>query len=473
MPYTAEQNGVAEHRHQTFATQALSAHHQSSYPHSFWGHAILNSAYIKNFLPSSAIDNRTPFELFYGELPDVSHLCPFGCLAYAHIPDDNCHKYKFVSRRCFLLGHVKDAGYLLWDPATRQTVCSRNVHFDESLFYGTPNSVVSPLVELYNQHTLMQQSTSALPRPLSTSEDTPEITLTGPSTISVGVLPDSAPSIPEPSQPFPQSNNNILPVTTTEDPVETVPSPEPRHSTRQHIDTRAAVPRSVAIPTKNVPVQRRWTYVPVTVEEKIDEEQSSGTTPTPNVIEHSARQASSMDSNKIDGRKLTPKTIAAAHSSTDFSHWESAMTEELASLEEKGVGVLTPLPPGRKAVGSRWVYSHKYDENDQIARHKARVIAQGFMQIEGLDYTDTFTPIAKYDTVRALLSMVTKFDLELDQMDVKTAFLNGQLDEEIYMHQPPGFKDPEHLDWVWKLLKAIYGLKQAGCQWNKTLNDFL
>jgi transposase InsO family protein len=473
MPYTAEQNGVAERGHQTIATRALSAHHQSGFPRSFWGHAILNSAYIKNFLPSSAIDNRTPFELFYGELPDVSHLRPFGCLAYAHIPDDNRHKYEFVSRRFFLLGHVKDAGYLLWDPATRQTVRSRNVHFDESIFYGTPNSVVSPLVELYNQRTLMQQSTSALPHPLPTSEDTPEITLTGPSTVPVGVLPDSAPLIPEPSQPFPQSNNNILPVTTTEDPVETAPSPELRRSTRQRIDTRPAVPRSVAIPTKSVPVQRRWTYVPVTIEEEIDEEQSSGTTLTPNVIEHSARQASSMDSNKIDGRKLPPKTIAAARSSTDFGHWESAMTEELASLEEKGVGVLTPLPPGRKAVGSRWVYSHKYDENGQIARHKARLVAQGFSQIEGLDYTDTFAPVAKYDTVRALLSMVAKFDLELDQMDVKTAFLNGQLDEEIYMRQPPGFEDPEHPDWVWKLLKAIYGLKQAGRQWNKTLDDFL
>jgi len=187
-------------------------------------------------------------------------------------------------------------------------------------------------------------------------------------------------------------------------------------------------------------------YVPVTVEEEIDEEQSSGTTPTPNVIEHSARQASSMDSNKIDGWKLPPKTIAAAHSSTDFAYWESAMTEELASLEEKGVGVLTPLPPGRKAVGSWWVYSHKYDENGQIACHKAHLIAQGFMQIEGLDYTNTFAPIAKYNTVHVLLSMVAKFDLELDQMDVKTAFLNGQLDEEIYMHQPPGFKDPDHPD---------------------------
>jgi hypothetical protein len=101
------------------------------------------------------------------------------------------------------------------------------------------------------------------------------------------------------------------------------------------------------------------------------------------------------------------------------------------------------------------------------------LVAQGFSQVEGLDYTETFAPVAKYDTTCAFLSMVAKFDLELDQMDVKTAFLNGGLDEDIYMAQPPGFEDSEYPDWVWKLLKAIYGLKQAGRQWNKTLDDYL
>jgi hypothetical protein len=149
------------------------------------------------------------------------------------------------------------------------------------------------------------------------------------------------------------------------------------------------------------------------------------------------------------------------------------MLEELASLQEKGTGVLVPLPPGRKAVGSRWVYAYKYDENGQIVRYKARLVAQGFSQVEGLDFTETFAPVAKHDATRAFLSMVAKFDLELDQMDVKTAFLNGGLDEDIYMRQPPGFEDSKHPDWVWKLLKAIYGLKQDGRQLNKTLDDYL
>jgi hypothetical protein len=134
---------------------------------------------------------------------------------------------------------------------------------------------------------------------------------------------------------------------------------------------------------------------------------------------------------------------------------------------------LVPLPAGRKAIGSRWVFSVKSDEDGNITRHKARFVAQGYTQVEGIDYTETFASVAKYDTVRILLALAAKFDLELDQMDVRTAFLNAELKEDIYLKQPAGFEDPEHPDWVWKLEKALYGLKQAGYEWNQTLDEYL
>jgi hypothetical protein len=132
-----------------------------------------------------------------------------------------------------------------------------------------------------------------------------------------------------------------------------------------------------------------------------------------------------------------------------------------------------PLPEGRKAIGSRWVFSVKSDEDGNVIRHKARFVAQGYTQVEGIDYTETFAAVAKYDTVRILLALAAKFDLELDQMDVRTAFLNAELKEDIYLKQPAGFEDPEHPDWVWKLEKALYGLKQAGYEWNQTLDEYL
>jgi hypothetical protein len=98
---------------------------------------------------------------------------------------------------------------------------------------------------------------------------------------------------------------------------------------------------------------------------------------------------------------------------------------------------------------------------------------QGYTQIEGIDYMETFAAIAKYDTICILLALAVKFDLKLDQMDIQTAFLNAELKEDIYLKQPTGFEDPEHPDWIWKLEKALYRLKQAGYKWNQTLDEYL
>jgi hypothetical protein len=148
MPYTPQQNDIAECSHQTVVTCALNMHHLSGFPRSFWGWAILNSAHIKNMLPLSSLTGRTPFEAFYGQLPDLSYIHPFGCLAYVHVPDDTCHKYNYVSWHCFLLSHVRNAGYILWDPSSKCTIRSCHVQFDEHVFYGDP--APSPLTPLLN-----------------------------------------------------------------------------------------------------------------------------------------------------------------------------------------------------------------------------------------------------------------------------------------------------------------------------------
>jgi hypothetical protein len=134
---------------------------------------------------------------------------------------------------------------------------------------------------------------------------------------------------------------------------------------------------------------------------------------------------------------------------------------------------LVLLPEGRKAIGSRWVFSLKTDEDSNITRHKVHFVAQGYTQVEGINYTETFVTVAKYDTVQILLALAAKFDLELDQMDVRTAFLNAELKEDIYLKQHAGCEDPEHPNWVWKLEKALYGLKQASYEQNQTLNEYL
>ncbi|NDA63213.1 MAG: hypothetical protein EBX50_14410 [Chitinophagia bacterium] len=168
-----------------------------------------------------------------------------------------------------------------------------------------------------------------------------------------------------------------------------------------------------------------------------------------------------------------PTSFKEAKEGPDAPNWIKATEEEYASILENGTWTLVPLPPGRKAVGCKWVYRIKRDAAGNIKRWKARLVAKGYSQVEGLDFTETFAPVAKFSSIRILLSFAAAKDWECHHMDVKTAFLNGELEEEIYMEQPEGFvKDgEEHL--VCRLQKTIYGLKQSPRAWNKKLHGEL
>ncbi|GJT16870.1 retrovirus-related pol polyprotein from transposon TNT 1-94 [Tanacetum coccineum] len=124
-------------------------------------------------------------------------------------------------------------------------------------------------------------------------------------------------------------------------------------------------------------------------------------------------------------------------------------------------------------IGTKWVFRNKLDENGIVSRNKARLVAQGYNQQEGIDYDETYAPVARLESIRILLAYACALDFKLFQMDVKSAFLNGFINEEVYMAQPPGFIDFEKLDHVYKLKKALYGLKQAPKAWYDRLKAFL
>jgi transposase InsO family protein len=160
-----------------------------------------------------------------------------------------------------------------------------------------------------------------------------------------------------------------------------------------------------------------------------------------------------------------PRNMEEAMKSTDASKWEKAMQEEYASLTAKGTWELSPLPHDRTSVGCKWVFCTKRDASGNIVRYKARLVAKGYSQVEGVDFNETFAPVAKFCTIRCMAAIGAAMDLEMHQMDVITAFLNPWLEEVIYMDQPKGFvqKGREHLKC--KLKKAIYGLRQSGRAW--------
>lgn len=168
-----------------------------------------------------------------------------------------------------------------------------------------------------------------------------------------------------------------------------------------------------------------------------------------------------------------PRDFNEAMSSADGHLWRKAAQEEYDSLIRNETWSLVPLPSNRKAIKSRWVFKVKPALRGSDARHKARLVAKGFSQRRGIDYDETFAPVAKQDTLRVILSFVATLDLELYQLDIKTAFLYGELSEEIYLEQPEGFVALGQEQLYCRLHKCLYGLKQASRVWNRHFDHFL
>ena len=144
--------------------------------------------------------------------------------------------------------------------------------------------------------------------------------------------------------------------------------------------------------------------------------------------------------------------------------WKASMREEIRALEDNGTWILTSLPPGKRALGSQWVYKIKYHSNGEIERYKSRLVVFGNHQEAGVDYNETFALVAKMTTMRVFLAVAASKKWELHQMDVHNAFLHGDLTEEVYMRLPPGFQSPNKT-LVCRLQKSLYGLKQAPRCW--------
>ena len=168
-----------------------------------------------------------------------------------------------------------------------------------------------------------------------------------------------------------------------------------------------------------------------------------------------------------------PETYEEAMMSPDSNKWQEAMKSEIGSMYENQVWTLVDLPDGRKAVENKWIFKKKTDADGNVTVYKARLVAKGFRQIQGVDYDETFSPVAKLKSVRIMLAIAAYYDYEIWQMDVKTAFLNGDIDEELYMMQPKGFVDPKDANKVCKLQRSIYGLKQASRSWNQRFDKVI
>lgn len=200
-------------------------------------------------------------------------------------------------------------------------------------------------------------------------------------------------------------------------------------------------------------------------------------------IRRSTRQAKKPDRYQAGGANFAfvvyestainnePITVKQAMNSSDGCLWKAAMDDEFQSLVSNQTWELVHLPPGMKCISNKWVFKLKTNDAEKIVRHKARLVAKGCSQREGIDYLETYSPVVRFSSIRMLMAIAVKYQLRIEQMDVVTAFLHGEVKETIYMKQPENYDDGTGK--VCKLLKSLYGLKQASRNWNVKLNGVL
>lgn len=182
------------------------------------------------------------------------------------------------------------------------------------------------------------------------------------------------------------------------------------------------------------------------------------------------KRFSGYTTNMIDLSKTEPTNLSDA---IKHPAWKEAMTEEYQSIMKNDVWEIVPRPKGKSIVSSKWIFKIKHAADGSIEKYKARFVARGFSQKEGIDYEETFAPVARYTTVRAVLAIAASKGWKVHQMDVKTTFLNGKISEEVFIEQPEGFETHDPNAFVCRLKKALYGLKQAPRAWYERIDKYL
>lgn len=351
----------------------------------------------------------------------------FGCKAMVHIPAQKRMKLDAKSVECIYLGPAVDMkAYRLYNKATKKVVISRDVVFleQDKVIYDS-NGTNYSLVPLYNDIETINETEGAEANSGQQNADNPLA-----NTSIIEILDETILSTANSSQEnADETFTNAESEDTTFDTIIDPNDPE-------------YLPDEILghIPPRNPSTRGLRTFN----------------------LNHNANFAFILKD---------PSTLKEALGSDNSEKWKTAIAEEYDSLVKNNTWSLTKLPPGRKAIHCKWVFKTKTDHLGNVTRYKARLVAKGCAQKAGIDYSETYSPVVRYSTIRYLMSIAVEFDLDIHQMDVDTAFLQGNLHDVIYMYQPSLYSDGTEM--VCKLNKPIYGLKQASREWNKKLGSAL
>lgn len=513
-PDTPEQNGLAERMNQTLVNTATAMLIESGLSRSYWSDAMQTAATIISRTPAAGLKGKVPYTVVFGRKADISWFRPFGSVTYALIPKDQREgKFSDKARKAILIGYsTEKKAYKLLDVSSKKEFSSRHVRFDESggsqaenVDLTDKNMLAGNAEPKWKPNFLQPHRNNArhapaepetddkscdkLPaEPVEVNRNTPlslhpeeRAPPPGDATLlpaasskrkrapDAGSVGDLQPAVRERSTRTRKAANRNA------DYYRAVQLQEQRQGDRQAEKRARLVNNSVADSSEHVhrtllDIQARADNPELSDLSDLPESEDDVFFDTNNSPEpDEAFFAGILQSGPSSSP--TPQSAKEAFEGPNKHHWESALQEEIQNLIDNNVYKVVPVPRDVKPITSKMVFRIKHDANGNIKCHKIRIVARGFTQVEGVDYKEVWAPVANLESIRIILALAVKYNLELDQMDVATAYLNGELEEEIYMMPPDGVKIlPGH---CWRLKRSLYGLKQAGRTWNLTLDKKL
>ena len=481
VPYNPSQNGIAERKNRTIIEMVRTMLYGSKVNHYLWPYAVTWATHLLNCSVSKRSQhlNMTSHEYVTSVKPDFSTYLPFGCLVSVFVPSELRTKLNSKSQICYYLGHDSQRkGIHVYLPHKHIVFSSRDfIYLNCGEVLGNiknNNSDNSKLFEFeieeihknevndkqQNEKLFYETNKQDRTQEISNEKDKINELLNEKSDINSEnntELKDS-----EENELLDKgSDNNYKSDNSIENEMKKyfITDQENMKRTREDNDN------------DNDHIKKKQM-----LEVEIEHDES---------ILNSLRKLTSDNNSYIENVPYNvitliqeavtddPSTISEALNLKDKDQWLQAIHSEYNSIIENETFELVPRPESKPIVKCKWILKKKYKSDGSIDKYKARLVAKGFTQTYGIDYLDTFAPVVKFTSIRIILSLATQLRWNLHNCDFVTAFLNGDLEEEIFMEQPEYFVDKKHPDYVIRLRKALYGLKQAPRQWNRKLHHYL
>ncbi|GJS03678.1 putative ribonuclease H-like domain-containing protein [Tanacetum coccineum] len=437
-------NGLEERKNRTLIEAARTMLDDSKLPTTFWAEAVYTACYVQNRVLVIKPHNKTPYELFLGRKPALRFMRPFRYPVIILNTIDHLGKFDGKADEGFFVGYsINSKAFRVFNSRTRIVKENLHVQFSENtpnIARSRPNWLfdIDALTKSMNYKPVVAGNQSNGNAGTKACDDAGKARMETNSSDD-GFKPSGDDEVTEePGKEGGDSFQLLLLAGIYDD---------------EDVGAEADMNNLDAfMPVSPIPTTR--IHKDHLVEQIIGDL-------------NSAPQTRRMTKNL---EEQEPKKVI--HALKDPS-WIEAMHDELLQFKLQKVWTLVDLPNGKRAIGTKWVYRNKKDERGIVIKNKARLVAQGYTQEEGIDYDEVFAPVARIKAIRLFLAYASFKDFVVYQMDVKSDFLYGKIEEEVYVCQPPGFEDPDFPDRVYKVEKALYGLHQAPRAWYETLSTYL